>query len=97
LIRRQKSITACSENHSIGHKLKRAKTMLLPLETIPDRTELHGLCQVVSTNIGLIRKALLMLESHDQYVKSGIQVRGLVMSTADIQVVGMQLATLLKG
>jgi DNA mismatch repair protein MutL len=96
LMRRQKSKAACSENTSIRRNLKRAKTTLLPLETIPDRAELHGLCQVVSTNIGLVRKALLMLASHDQYTKSGNQARGLVMSTADIQAVEMQLGTLMK-
>ena len=96
LMRRQKSIAACSERPSVTHKLKRAKTMLLPLETIPNRAELHDLCQVVSTNIALVRKAFLTLEGHDQYIKSGNQARGLVMSTTDIQAVEMQLVTLLK-
>jgi DNA mismatch repair protein MutL len=97
LMRTQNSIAACSEKPSVGRKLKRAKTMLLPLETIPDRTELHDLCQVVSTNINLVRKALLSLASHDQYAKSGNQGRGLVMSTVDTQAIGNKLRTLMKG
>jgi DNA mismatch repair protein MutL len=96
LMRRQRSIAACSERPSVARKLMRVKTMLLPLETIPNRAELHSLCQIVSTNISHVRKALLTLESHDQYVKSGDQARGLVMSTADVQGVEIQLGTLMK-
>lgn len=96
LMRRRKSIAACSENPSVGRKLKRAKTMFLPLENTPDIAQLHGLCQVVSTNISFVRKALLTLARNDQYAKSGNQARGLIMSTADIQAVEMQLGTLMK-
>jgi DNA mismatch repair protein MutL len=96
LMGRQKSIAAYSEKPSVGRKLRRTKTMLFPLETISDRTELHGLCQVVSSNIDYVRKALLTLASHDQYATSGNQARGLVMSTADIQAVEMKLKNLVK-
>jgi len=96
LMGRQKSIAANSEEPSVGRKLRRTKTMLLPLETIPERTELHGLCQVVSTNIGFVRKVLLTLASHDQYATSGNQAMGLVMSTADIQTAEMKLKILVK-
>jgi DNA mismatch repair protein MutL len=96
LMRRRKSIVACSEKPSVGRKLKRVKTMFLPLETTPDMAQLHGLCQVVSTNISFVRKALLTLARNDQYTKSGNQSRGLVMSTTDIQAVEMQLGTLMK-
>jgi DNA mismatch repair protein MutL len=96
LMRRQKSIAGCSGNPSVERKLKRTRTILLPLETIPDSAKLHAFCQVVSTNVALVRKAFSIVKSQDHYAKSGNQAKGLVMSSADIEVVEIKLRNLVK-
>jgi hypothetical protein len=96
LMRRQKSLTAYSEKTGTGRKLKRAKTMLLPLETIPKGIELQNLSQVILGGVGQVHKALLKLASHDDYVKNGKQATGLDTSTADMATFEKKLERIVK-
>jgi hypothetical protein len=96
LMRRQRLPAAYPENQPVGHKLRRVKTVLLPLENIPKRAELYNLCRLVLTNTGVVRGASLKLACHDQYVKSGKQAKGLLMSEVDIQKIEVKLDTLIR-
>lgn len=96
LMRRQKLLTTYPENAGSGRKLKRARTMLLPLETTPSRTELHSLSQVIPSDVNHIRKILFILAGHDEYVKSGNQAMGLDVSTADIAIIEKKVENILQ-
>ncbi len=83
LMRRQQLMAVNTERPSSA-KLQRTKTMLLPLETIPDSAELHNLIHTVSIDIDLMSKALFRLTGLDEYVRCGNQTTGLNIPVVDL-------------
>ncbi|OBT54484.1 hypothetical protein VE04_06625 [Pseudogymnoascus sp. 24MN13] len=75
LMRRQKSMAA----HQ-GPKLKRAKTMLLPLESIPDTLGTQNLILRMSIETTSVGRAMHLFAAADDYAKSGIRHDGLRMT-----------------
>ncbi|OBT96214.1 hypothetical protein VE01_06831 [Pseudogymnoascus verrucosus] len=75
LMRRQKSMAA----HQ-GPKLKRAKTMLLPLESIPDTLGTQNLILRMSIETTSVSRAMHLFAAADDYAKSGIRHDGLRMT-----------------
>ncbi|OBT76197.1 hypothetical protein VF21_04965 [Pseudogymnoascus sp. 05NY08] len=75
LMRRQKSMAA----HQ-GSKLKRTKTMLLPLESIPDTLGTQNLVLGMSIEAASVSRAMHLLTAVDDYAKSGIRCEGLGMT-----------------
>ncbi|KFZ11940.1 hypothetical protein V501_04516 [Pseudogymnoascus sp. VKM F-4519 (FW-2642)] len=74
LMRRQKSMAM----HQ-GPKLKRAKTMLLPLESIPDTLGTQNLVLRMSIETASVSRAMHLLTAVDDYANSGIRCEGLGM------------------
>jgi hypothetical protein len=63
-----------------GPKLKRAKTMLLPLESISATLSTHNLIFRVSVETVSVTKAMHLLSTVDDYARSGTRCEGLVMT-----------------
>ncbi|KFX87340.1 hypothetical protein V490_08315 [Pseudogymnoascus sp. VKM F-3557] len=80
LMRRQKSMAAYLDGSHQGPKLKRTKTMLLPLESISATLSTHNLIFRVSVETASVTKAMHLLSTVDDYAKSGIRCEGLVMT-----------------
>ncbi|KFY35750.1 hypothetical protein V494_05593 [Pseudogymnoascus sp. VKM F-4513 (FW-928)] len=80
LMRRQKSMTTYLAGPHQGPKLKRAKTMLLPLESISKTLGTHDLVLRMSTETASISRSMQLLTAVDDYSKSGIRCEGLRMT-----------------
>lgn len=96
LMRRQKSMTAYLGGPLQGPKLKRAKTMLLPLETIPKSFNMHNLVRKMSTDTASIMRSIQLLSRFDEYSKSGTQSEGLKMTNSSAEEVEKSLNDLMK-
>jgi DNA mismatch repair protein MutL len=91
LMRRQKSMLARSSNSSGFVKLTRAKSMRLPLETIPNREQLHDVLLRFPTDILGIYKAATVLTENDTYVSRGNRAAGLTMSPLETTLVATRV------
>lgn len=80
LMRRQKSMAAYLDGPHQGPKLKRAKTMLLPLESISETLSTHNLILRVSMETASVTRAMHLLSTVDDYARSGTRCEGLVMT-----------------
>lgn len=80
LMRRQKSMTAYLNGSHPRPGLKRAKTMLLPLESIPNTLSTHNLVLQMSIETTLVSRAMHILSAVDDYAKSGTRCEGLGMT-----------------
>ncbi|KFY07416.1 hypothetical protein V492_07160 [Pseudogymnoascus sp. VKM F-4246] len=80
LMRRQKSMTNYLAGPHQGPKLKRAKTMLLPLESISKTLGTHDLVLRISSETASISRSMQLLTAVDDYSKSGIRCEGLRMT-----------------
>jgi hypothetical protein len=94
LIRRQKSISATAANPSL--KVKRTKTSLLPLETIPETAALHHLLLKVTLDLNSISSTMQTLSSIDTYTKTGERLEGYKMCTEEQAAVEPALNALMK-
>jgi hypothetical protein len=63
---------------------------------VPSSAEMHGLVQVVPTDVSLVEKALLALMPHDEYSNSGCQAMGLEISSADLARIQKKLENIVK-
>ncbi|OBT47611.1 hypothetical protein VE00_02949 [Pseudogymnoascus sp. WSF 3629] len=90
LMRRQKSMTA-----NQGLKLKRTKTMLLPLESIPDTLGTQNLVLRMSIEAASVSRAMHLLTAVDDYAKSGIRCEGLGMTDSSAREVEKSLNKLM--
>ncbi|OBT82789.1 hypothetical protein VE02_09022 [Pseudogymnoascus sp. 03VT05] len=90
LMRRQKSMAA----HQ-GSKLKRTKTMLLPLESIPDTLGTQNLVLGMSIEAASVSRAMHLLTAVDDYAKSGIRYEGLGMTDSSAREVENMLNKLM--
>ncbi|KFZ18785.1 hypothetical protein V502_03935 [Pseudogymnoascus sp. VKM F-4520 (FW-2644)] len=80
LMRRQKSMTAYLNGSHPRPGLKRAKTMMLPLESIPNTLGTHNLVLQMSIETTLVSRAMHILSAVDDYTKSGARCEGLGMT-----------------
>ncbi|KFY84465.1 hypothetical protein V500_09258 [Pseudogymnoascus sp. VKM F-4518 (FW-2643)] len=80
LMRRQKSMTAYLNGSHPRPGLKRAKTMMLPLESIPNILGTHNLVLQMSIETTLVSRAMHILSAVDDYTKSGARYEGLGMT-----------------
>ncbi|KAL5347052.1 hypothetical protein ACLOAV_008195 [Pseudogymnoascus australis] len=80
LMRRQKSMTANLKGSHLGPGLKRAKTILLPLESISNTLGTHNLILQMSIQTESVSRAMHLLSSFDNYAKSGTRCEGLRMT-----------------
>lgn len=96
LMRRQKSMTAYLSGPLQGTKMKRAKTMLLPLETIPNSASMHSLAYKMPCDTVSIAKSMQSLAGVDEYTKSGRRYEGLQMAGPDYEDVEVLLNALMK-
>ncbi|KFY38900.1 hypothetical protein V495_06261 [Pseudogymnoascus sp. VKM F-4514 (FW-929)] len=95
LMRRQKSMAAYLNGPQQGPKLKRAKTMLLPLESISTTLSTHNLIFRVSVETASVTKAMHLLSTVDDYARSGTRCEGLVMTDSGAKEVEKALNTLM--
>jgi len=96
LMRRQKSMTAYLSGPLHGTKMKRAKTMLLPLETIPNSANMHAVAYKMPFDTVSIAKSIQSLAGVDEYTKSGSRYEGLQMAGPDYEHVEALLNALMK-
>lgn len=80
LMRRQKSMIAYINGPQLGPKLKRAKTMLLPLESTPNTLGTHNLFLRMSVETASVSRVMHLLSEFDDYAKSGTRCEGLRMT-----------------
>ncbi|KAF7913806.1 uncharacterized protein EAF01_000212 [Botrytis porri] len=83
LMKRQKSFSVLSSITGGFWKMKRAQTLLLPLESIPADLKIHRLLQTVQSDVDGISKLVMETSKQDTYVRRGIQARGLEMTIID--------------
>ncbi|KFY23393.1 hypothetical protein V493_05883 [Pseudogymnoascus sp. VKM F-4281 (FW-2241)] len=80
LMKRQESMTAYLNGPHQGSKLKRVKTMLLPLESISETLGTHDSVLRMSIDTASVGKAMHLLSEIDVYAKSGTRCEGLTMT-----------------
>ncbi|ELR05007.1 hypothetical protein VC83_05106 [Pseudogymnoascus destructans] len=90
LMRRQKSMAA----HQ-GPELNRAKTMLLPLESIPDTLATQNLILRMTVETTSVSRAMHIFTTIDDYAKSGIRYEGLRMTDSGAREVEKSLNKLM--
>ncbi|RAL62385.1 hypothetical protein DID88_004951 [Monilinia fructigena] len=91
LIKLQKSFSVLSSITGGPRKLKRAQTLRLPLESIPEDLQTHRLLQTVQSNFDEISKLAMETSKQDMYVRRGMQASGLGMTATDREVMGKKL------
>lgn len=96
LMRRQQSLAASGGITGAKSTLKRTKTSLLPLESIPDGTELHRLVQCLTVDTSLVERALLVFAGQEEYVVSGKQSMGLDFDTAGLPLLERQTKDVIR-
>jgi hypothetical protein len=84
LMRRQKSMLAKESKHGGPIKLSRAKSMRLPLETIPNQEQLHNLILSLPANMPSLGRAAKRLVEEDTYIDLGIRKAGLKMTPMEM-------------
>ncbi|KAI1326196.1 hypothetical protein F5Y16DRAFT_375552 [Xylariaceae sp. FL0255] len=95
LLRRQKSVTAKQTDPKRG-KLRRVKSSLMPLETIPLELQNHHLSFTINMNCQDLDIRVQQLRSYDEYVKVGDLVNGLDINLSEAQGVESRLQELLS-
>ncbi|KAB8302897.1 hypothetical protein EYC80_006221 [Monilinia laxa] len=90
-MKRQKSFAVLSSITGGPRKLKRAQTLRLPLESIPEDLQTHRLLQTVQSNFDGISKLFMETSKQDTYVRRGMQASGLEMTATDREVMGKKL------
>ncbi|PQE19907.1 dna mismatch repair protein [Rutstroemia sp. NJR-2017a BVV2] len=96
LMNRQKSFSTLSSITKEPRKLKRAQTIRLPFEAIPEELQLHSLVKIIRTGGEDVKKLMLETTKQDMYVRRGNTVPGLEMDAADEAVVGQKLYRVVK-
>ncbi|KAM3086763.1 hypothetical protein ACMFMG_000887 [Clarireedia jacksonii] len=96
LMNRQKSFSTLSSITKGPRKLKRAQTIRLPFEAIPEELQLHSLVQVIQNSSEDVSKLMLETAGQDMYVCRGSIVPGLEMDAGDEAVVGQKLYRVVK-
>ncbi|KAI9650489.1 hypothetical protein NHQ30_000505 [Ciborinia camelliae] len=91
LMKRQKSFSVLSSITGGPRKLKRAQTLRLPLESIPENLQTHRLLQKVNGDLDGISKLVLESSNQDTYIRRGTQVPGLEMGATDREAMGRKL------
>ncbi|KAI1498854.1 hypothetical protein F5X99DRAFT_411680 [Biscogniauxia marginata] len=89
LLRRQKSIAANPR------KLRRVKSSLMPLESIPPGDQTHSLTWVTSVSTQVLLASTRRLRRYDRYVTEGSLEDGLEMSIAEGRLVEERIKELL--
>ena len=95
LMRHQQSMTARFNDPNQGPKLKRAKTMLLPLESVSETLCTCGLALRISTEPASVRRAMDLLSTVDDYTRSGTRCEGLRMTDSSAKEVEESLNKLM--
>ncbi|OBT67621.1 hypothetical protein VE03_03786 [Pseudogymnoascus sp. 23342-1-I1] len=95
LMRCQKSMTANLNGPHLGPRLKRAKTMLLPLESIPNTLGTHNLILQVSIQTASISREMHLLSAVDDYAGSETRCEGLRMTDSNAREVEESLNKLM--
>ncbi|KAI9812482.1 MAG: hypothetical protein M1827_004713 [Pycnora praestabilis] len=90
LIRVQKRSEAENFGGFTKHRLKRAKTVMLPLERTPQDSQLHNLTLIVRTNCEAIEKSATATEVVDEYVRCGELANGLLFVRNDVELKGLE-------
>ncbi|QSZ31266.1 hypothetical protein DSL72_000829 [Monilinia vaccinii-corymbosi] len=90
-MKRQKSFSVMSSIAGGPRKLKRAQTLRLPLESIPEDLQTHRLLQTVQSDPDGISKLIMETTKQDTYVRRGVQACGLEMTAADREIMGKKL------
>lgn len=90
LMRRQKSLSVISNHPERALKLKRAKTGLLPLESIPQDCGVHSLVGRVHTDLSAVCGAVVELLGMDVYLRTGEIGGGLEMSGSDEEIMAIR-------
>ncbi|PQE27219.1 hypothetical protein CJF32_00000174 [Rutstroemia sp. NJR-2017a WRK4] len=96
LMNRQKSFSTISSITKEPRKLKRAQTIRLPFEAIPEELQLHSLVQKIRTGGEDVKKLMLETTKQDMYVRRGNIVSGLELDAANESVVGEKLYRVVK-
>ncbi|KAL9118666.1 MAG: hypothetical protein Q9187_004785 [Circinaria calcarea] len=79
------------------NKLKRRKTILLPLETVPANETVHDLVFTVDLSQRVLHDYMTKLASCDDYIRSGEITRGFVSIKEEIEAWEVQLQRLILG
>jgi DNA mismatch repair protein MutL len=96
LMNRQKSFSTLSSITKEPRKLKRAQTIRLPFEAIPEELQLHSLVQIIQTGSEDVKKLMLGTAKQDLYVRRGNTVPGLEIDVGDEAVMGQKLYRVVK-
>lgn len=94
-MKRQKSMTAYLNGSLQGPNLKRAKTILLPLESILNTLGTHNLILRVSIEAVSLSRTMHLLLAVDDYTKSGSRGEGLKMTDSGAREVEKSLNRLM--
>ncbi|KAA8576264.1 hypothetical protein MFRU_009g01750 [Monilinia fructicola] len=90
-MKRQKSFAVLSSITGGPRKLKRAQTVRLPLESIPEDLQTHRLLETVQIDLDGISKLVMETSKQDTYVRCGMQASGLEMTAGDRESMGKKL------
>ena len=71
--------------------MKRAQTLRLPLETIPEELQTHKLLHTVQSDLDGISKLVIETSKQDTYIRCGTQASGLEMTATDREAMGKRL------
>lgn len=96
LMKRQKSFSVLSSITGGPRKLKRAQTLRLPLESIPENLQIHRLLHTIQSDIDGMSKLVTETSKQDTYVRRGMQVSGLEMTTNEREVMGKKLYSVVE-
>jgi DNA mismatch repair protein MutL len=77
LMRRQKSIANYLAGPDQPPRLKRAKTMLLPFETIPETSKVHDLVHLMVLDLNFIKNSVAVLSQYDEFMRNGAMNTGI--------------------
>jgi DNA mismatch repair protein MutL len=91
LMRRQRSMRLGTGKHDQQKRLRRAKTLLLPLETTAKHMEVHKLELVIHVDAEHIRNAITRHAVYDEYAKHGKVSKAFDTLTVEVEVVERQL------
>lgn len=96
LMRRQKSMAASANAPLQGTKIKRTKTMMLPLETTPASAGTHKLVLRMPFDSATVAKSIREFSGNDEYVRSGTRYEGLRLEGPDCEHVEALLNGLMR-
>lgn len=96
LVRRQKSTRAPVGVACAGSTMRRTKTLLLPLETIPNSAELHTISCTVSFHMAKVLHNMKSLCGLDEYIRSGGYHKGLIEGQAECREIKKSLNAVMQ-